>query len=234
MAQYTVDLRQIIYHYSQEINPLNTFKDIGGYKFIDNSLLPTIEDRISVAKNKILKPNIPWYNSEMANEFWEQFCARNLMREIEYETVDMFILGLNANIKGCVNRYNISYRALSEKIEPFIQYEETITRDKVTNGESSSQSEGTSEGNGKTVFEDTPMTSLGNEDYATNITQINNDNSSSTSDSGYSYLGEDEDISRKGRRDSQAKLINELISALRDVIVDMVEECSQRIFLKIY
>ncbi len=234
MAQYTVDLRQIIYHYSQDINPLNTFKDIGGYKFIDNSLLPTIEDRINTAKDKILKSNIPWHSGDMKNEFWEQFCARNLMREIEYETVDMFILELNANIKGCINRYNISYEALSKKIEPFTQYEETIARDKTTDGDSTNSSEGTSSATGKTVFEDTPMTSLGNEDYATNITQFNNNNSSNVSDSGNTHLNEDEDISRKGRRDSQAKLINELISALRDVIVDMVEECSQRIFLKIY
>lgn len=234
MAYYTVDLRQIIYHFSQDLTPFTTQKDIGGYKFVDASLLPSISDRIEVARDRILSKNIPWFSDTMKKEFWELFAERNLMREIEYETTDMFILELNSNIKSCIKRYNITYETLNKKLDPFTQYEEIIERDKTTDGETSDTSNSSANSDSKTVYEDTPINRLTNADYATNITTVDSNSSGYAESDGTNHVVEDEDITRKGRRDSQAKLIEELLSSLRDVISDMVNECSQRIFLKIY
>ena len=88
----------------------------------------------------------------------------------------------------------------------------------------------------KSVFEDTPESSLGNNDYATNITTSTGNANTETKGNGTenSSYADKETVIETGFDGPQGEIIRRNMDSLMDVVGRMVDECSQRIFLKLY
>ena len=94
MAYYTTTLRDIIYHYSQDKNPETLAKQNAGegrYPFFKPEYDVPVWERIATAENSMIDKNIQFFSQQMKDDFFQLFCTDNLMREIEYESVTMFL-----------------------------------------------------------------------------------------------------------------------------------------------
>lgn len=174
----------------------------------------------------------------MRDNFWEGFCNEFLMREIEFETTGLFIYHLNNRIKLLLPRYNILWSAVHKDLEPFLSFRETTDRgvnekiDKDDSGESHTDTNL----NSKNVFEDTPENKMGNSDYATNITtdnQTTNSNTNYTNDSD-TRRNMSEGIIREGFNQPKIELLSKLFEHLNDLILMMVHDVGDPLFLKVY
>lgn len=199
---------------------------------------PTIEERIESARDNILSKTLSFSTTEFRDNFWIAFCVEYLMREIEYETTGLFILKLNQRIKNLLPRYNILYNAIQEEIEPFITYRKTIDRglnertDKDENGNANQTTNNLS----NTVFEDTPQNKLLTSDYATNIT---NNKFDSTNGNNYKTNANQnrnlsEGVIEEGFTKPKIELLEELFTKLQDLIVQMVKDVGEPLFLKTF
>lgn len=113
-------------------------------------------------------------------------------REIGLETVAQFKWYLKARLNLVMPYYNQLYDSLGliTKDDYAINQNSTETHTRTTTttttGKIDSTADTTSDGSGKTIYQDTPTSKLGNVDYATNITdstQEGNDHSVNTSSS---------------------------------------------------
>lgn len=212
--------------------------DGGRYPFIKQEDFPTLEERIELAKDNILSNSLTFASSEFKDNFWTAFCAEYLMREIEYETTNLFIFKLNQRIKNLLPRYNILYNAIQEDLEPYVTYRKMRDRglnEKVDKDENGNSNQINNSGS-KTVFEDTPYNKLLNTDYATNI---NNNNSNSETDNTYKSEQDtnrslSEGIVEEGFTKPKIELLSELFEKLQDLIVMMVKEVGEPLFLKVF
>ena len=213
MSKYETTLRQIIYHYTQDMLPIpvaesnKTTINLPFGKSVNFApILPvqdiTVETRMAECKNILLpKTQLVFFNDTMRDLYYEIFCIENLEREIEYETVNYFLMRWKTNIKKCLGKYNLLYKALQTDIDILTEYERhvldngaddtssekqlssdtkgtrTSTRESDTK-ENSSNTYGlkndtttSNTSENKTVFEDTPENELLNTNYATNITK---------------------------------------------------------------
>lgn len=242
MAHFTTTLRDIIYHYSQEYDPITIAERVGQetgrYPFILPGQDVPVEQRIKTAQDSIISSDIKFYNEEMKSEFWMQFCLTNLMREIEYEEVSMWILQFNLNIRRVIWRYNKLYETLSADIDLLNSHRRQLLRNTNGNENRRTTDHGTSSStsSNKEVFEDTPESSLGNSDYATSITNTSGNASGETNGEGTdnSSYSDHEDLIETGFDGPQGEILKKNRDSLVDVVGAMVDECSKRIFLKLY
>lgn len=160
------------------------------------------------------------------------------MREIEYETTALFILKLNQRVRNLLPRYNILYNAIQEDIEPFITYRKSRDRglnEKVDKDENGSSNSNTTSNN-KRVFEDTPQNKLLNVDYATDITNTdannNTDNKYTSEQDTNRSLSEG--IVEEGFNKPKIELLSELFEKLDDLIIKMVKDVGEPLFLKVF
>lgn len=198
MSKYETTLRQIIYHYTQNTLPIpeaiknaQTFHlPSGDVKFapITEMVDISVDDRIAACKDILLpKTQLAFYDDAMRDLYYEIFCIENLEREIEFETVNYFLMRWKTNIKKCIAKYNILYKTLQSDIDlisDYARFTEITDNDDITHGKQVDgsgngstthgmkvETESHNESEGKTVFEDTPENELLNENYATNITK---------------------------------------------------------------
>lgn len=198
MSKYETTLRQIIYHYTQDSLPIpEAIKNAqtlhlpsGDVKFapITEMVDISVDDRIAACKDILLpKTQLAFYDDAMRDLYYEIFCIENLEREIEFETVNYFLMRWKTNIKKCIAKYNILYKTLQSDIDlisDYARFTEITDNDDVTHGKQVDgtgngstthgmkvETESHNESEGKTVFEDTPENELLNENYATNITK---------------------------------------------------------------
>lgn len=206
MAKFENTLRQIIYHYSQQTLPIpvalqnkQVYKLPTGLEFEFAPILPehdiTLDERLNLAKDHLLPASLVFYNARMRDDYYDIFCAENLMREIEYETTTYFLKRWHTNIKKCLSKYNTLYSIMDKDIDFLSTYDRNVDErvdDDTTHGKTIEGSGNdslihglttttitNSENEGKTVFEDTPENELLNENYATNITKTGNESSGS-------------------------------------------------------
>lgn len=242
MAHFTTTLRDIIYHYSQDLDPVSIAQRVGEetgrYPFILPDQDVPVEERIIQARDQIISSNIAFYNEEMKDEFWMQFCVKNLMREIEYEEPAMWILQFNNNIRRIIWRYNKLYETMSMEIDMLNTHKRQLMRDTSgdSNRETTDHGTSTSQTSNNEVYEDTPESRLGNSDYATSITNNSgNANGETTGNStDNSSYNDHETLIETGFDGPQGEILKRNRDSLIDVIGGMVDECSKRIFLKIH
>lgn len=150
MSKYETTLRQIIYHFSQELHYHEELRtgwerdglpvDVAEFfarkievrgtsiKFapIDKYHDISVDERIEKCFDILVPPTLNFYNDEMRRDYYEIFCTENLMREIEYETVTYFLMKWKSNIKKCIRKYNALYAATA--------YDMDILNDYMRNG----------------------------------------------------------------------------------------------------
>lgn len=242
MAHFTTTLRDIIYHYTQDLDPYaiaaKEAAETGRYPFILPSQDISVTERITAAMDSIIDPSIQFYDDDMKKDFWMQFCTKNIMREIEYEEPAMWILQFNHNVRRCIWRYNKFYEMMKTEIDLTNSHKRQMLRNADGTHERETEDKGTSTAStqNKSVFEDTPESSLGNNDYATNITTSTGNANTETQGNGTenSSYADKETVIETGFDGPQGEIIRRNMDSLIDVIGRMVDECSQRIFLKLF
>ena len=109
MSKYETTLRQIIYHYSQQVLPMDVAKEhqivytLPSGRVIQFAPILkgddiSLDDRLELARDILLPSSLVFYNENMREEYYETFCVENLMREIEYETTTYFLRKWKTNI----------------------------------------------------------------------------------------------------------------------------------------
>lgn len=237
MSKYTITLYEIIAHYSQSQGNPFTPPESGEskYRFILNKNTLSLEDRIQLAADPILgkvgEPgSLAFFDEEMRDSFWKNFCIQNAEREIEYETTTYFLAMLRSELALYLPRYNKLWESTKLEIDKLKSY----SRDSMRKGgdASTGHKEGSYSDTGKTVNNDTPTNKLGDADYANDIVDTNtsgNNQSDGTTKRDYW-----EQIKDEGYTTPQADLILKYRETLIDVIRALIDDVSQKIFLKIY
>lgn len=229
MSNHTTTLRDMIYHYSQDNNPLHPEEE-KRYSFIRLEDEMSVMERIEKARPKMLYNTNKFYNEEFKNDFFQQFCIDNMMREIEYETPGYFILKFNQNVSRWLPVYNKLYETSLLELDKLKSY----SRESSRNGdrETTASGKSTSESNNKNVFDDTPENRLTNADYATTITVDQGSGNGTTSSSGKEVYSEN--YKESGYNVPQADLILKYRETLMDVVGQFSDTVSHSLFLKIY
>lgn len=229
MSNHTTTLRNIIFHYSQDNNPLHPQEE-KRYPFIRLEDEMGVMERIEKARSKMLYNTNKFFNEEFRNAFFQQFCVDNMMREIEYETPEYFILKFNQNVSRWLPVYNKLYESSLLELDKLKSYSRESSRngDRETNASGKS----TSESNNKNVFDDTPENLLTNTDYATTITVDEGSGSGTTSSNGKEVYSEN--YAESGYNVPQAELILKYRETLMDVVGQFSDTVSRSLFLKIY
>lgn len=229
MSNHTTTLRNIIYHYSQDNNPLHPQEE-KRYAFIRLEDEMSVMERIEKAQPKMLYNTNKFFNEEFRNAFFQQFCVDNMMREIEYETAEYFILKFNQNVSRWLPVYNKLYESSLIELDKLKSYSRESSRngDRETNASGKS----TSESNNKNIFDDTPENRLTNADYATTITVDQGSGNGTTSSNGKEVYSEN--YAESGYNVPQAELILKYRETLMDVVGQFSDTVSRTLFLKIY
>ena len=134
MSKFETTLRQIIYHYSQQTLPMDVAKEnrvvytLPSGRIIQFAPILkgndiSLDDRMEIARDILLPSSLAFYNATMREEYYDIFCTENLMREIEYETVEYFLKRWKTNIKKCLYKYNKIYGLLDKDIDFLYAYE---------------------------------------------------------------------------------------------------------------
>lgn len=198
MSKYETTLRQIIYHFTQDTLPIPVAKENAQVFNLPSSVVTfapitmeqdiTVDDRIEACKDILLpKTQLAFYDDAMRDLYYDIFCTENLEREIEFETVNYFLMRWKTNIKKCIAKYNLLYKTFQTDIDILTDYErhtiitdnDDIKHGKTVNGSGYGDTEhgmkvetiSQNQSEGKTVFEDTPENELLDQNYATNITK---------------------------------------------------------------
>lgn len=229
MSNHTTTLRNIIFHYSQDNNPLHQQEE-KRYAFIRLEDEMGVMERIEKARSKMLYNTNNFFNEEFKNVFFQQFCVDNMMREIEYETPEYFILKFNQNVSRWLPVYNKLYESSLLELDKLKSY----SRESSRNGdrETSASGKSTSENNNKNVFDDTPENRLTSADYATTITVDESSGNGTTSSNGKEVYSEN--YKESGYNVPQAELILKYRETLMDVVGQFSDTVSRSLFLKIY
>lgn len=229
MAKHTTTLRDIIYHFSQEVNPLFPTEE-KRYNFIRIGDEMPVAERIEKARAKMLYNTNVFYNDDFKNAFFQQFCVDNLMREIEYETVEYFLLKFNQNVARWLPVYNKLYESTLLEIDKLTSFARNSQRQGGRDTEATGNS--TSESKSKNVFDDTPENRLTNADYATTITVDEGSGKGTSANKGTEKYGET--YIESGYNEPQADLIVKYRNALIDAVGQFSDTVSRGLFLKIY
>lgn len=266
MSAYTINLRNIIYHYSQDINPFDDeylIKDTISLKngetitteFVNPTLM-SLSERIKAAMPKLLpEDDFAFRDALMRQSYFRMFVTKNIRREIEYETVQEWIAQWHENIHSCLDAYNALYGLWLQEADGIIyrmrkleeSYDETGREEGKAGNTTASSGSTTGKNTNESLntFDDMPESELKyNRSYATNQTLNKgetNSETASTSESSSDATSENERTRNYSRivteKESPVDLNSALYSALRNrvrVISEMVDETSERIFLKIY
>lgn len=233
MAKYTITLREIIYHYTQDKNPYNIQPDANGHRFMRDYDIMSVGERIKKAQ-EIFLSGVTFADSGMADEFWENFAAKNLMREIEFETVEYFMLRFRAQLNLLLPKYNPLYESTKLEIEKLKSFGKKTHREGKDDTETNTHSDTNSTGSNRSVFEDTPENRLANADYATNITTNNGQDNTNVTAGGTDNKVYSEDVTEDGYNMPQAQLLQAYRETLITVINDLIDDVSRPLFCKIY
>lgn len=248
MAEFTMTLETMIYHYSQLETPEASAEErvegkIGSYPFLKANDFKTIEERIEIARPYMLPDSLPF--SKMKNqigqdfrtEFWTNFCVKNLRREITGGEAHYWMTRMKWVIRSLLPRYNLIWETYARSYNPFLEYEkhgDSSDKYDETHGDKASSSTDSSTEN-RSVFNDTPSSSLGDKDYATSITDDNGNTSSTTSGetNGDKNSTDVKKWNESGRNKAEIELAEIYITRLKDTVNDFVNEVSKQLFFGI-
>lgn len=154
-------------------------------------------------------------NQKLINHYW--------MDEIGSETIQLFVFRLNRNMSEIMPYYNELYKSAQLKFNPLEGYNITEVLSETEKNNSNASAKGTSSGNGKNLFNDTPQNAIGQGDilsqkYATNITLDETKTNTTSNTNSNSQRGREEIRTMKG---SQYHNPSELLQSYRETILNI-------------
>lgn len=154
-------------------------------------------------------------NRKLIEHYW--------MDEIGSETIQLFVFRLNRNMREIMPYYNELYKSAQLKFNPLEGYNMTEILSETEKNNSNATANGTSSGNGKNLFNDTPQNAIGQGDilsqkYATNITLDETETNTTSNTNSNSQRGREEMRTTKG---SQYHNPSELLQSYRETILNI-------------
>lgn len=154
-------------------------------------------------------------NQKLIEHYW--------MDEIGSETIQMFVFRLNRNMNEIMPYYNELYKSALIEFNPLEGYNLTEILSETEKNNSIANANGTSNGNGKNLFNDTPQNAIGQGDilsqkYATNITLDETKTETTSNTNSNSQRGREEMRTTKG---SQYHNPSELLQSYRETILNI-------------
>lgn len=154
-------------------------------------------------------------NRKLIEHYW--------MDEIGSETIQLFVFRLNRNMREIMPYYNELYKSAQLKFNPLEGYNMTEILSETEKNNSNATANGTSSGNGKNLFNDTPQNAIGQGDilsqkYATNITLDETETNTASNTNSNSQRGREEMRTTKG---SQYHNPSELLQSYRETILNI-------------
>lgn len=154
-------------------------------------------------------------NQKLIEHYW--------MDEIGSETIQLFVFRLNRNMREIMPYYNELYKSAQLKFNPLEGYNLTEILSETEKNNSNATANGTSNGNGKNLFNDTPQNAIGQGDilsqiYATNITLDETETNTTSNTNSNSQRGREEMRTMKG---SQYHNPSKLLQSYRETILNI-------------
>lgn len=143
--------------------------------------------------------------------------------EIGSETLQLFIFRLNRNMNEIMPYYNQLYKSAQLKFDPLNGVNMVEITQGTENSNAKANSTGTSNGNGKNLFNDTPQNAIGGGDilsqkYATSITLDETQTNTTSQSNSDSTRGRTETRTSKG---SQYHNPSELLNSYRETLLNI-------------
>ena len=192
-----------------------------------------IEDIIEEARPLLFNFTYPIYNDdgkgeERKKELETKIIKHYYLYEIGFETYMRFNLALDEAMNRIMPFYNEMYKSIDlQGDNPLTNMDFYETRDTQNVNETQVKTEDTNNGTSKSVFQDTPTNELGDENYATNIT----DNTSQVNSQGKSQ--NNENLNEKMQRhitglNQYSK--QDMIARFRENIINVDEMIIQELY----
>lgn len=205
MGKYTIRLEEVCnYLYNEQDSVLNSknFNTLSnGWQNDFNPDLPNpfgdtpdIDTIISKVRTKIFDFNYPKPNDndDTKVDLETKIIKHYYMQEIGFETWGRFKLALNERLNLIMPYFNEMYKSVTLNSDNPLSNTD-ITEMKNTKNNITSDSDNTTNitGSNKQVYQDTPTSNLGNTDYATTITDVTGDNTTTSNSNSNSNGNED-------------------------------------------
>ena len=143
--------------------------------------------------------------------------------EIGSETLQLFIFRLNRNMNEIMPYYNQLYKSAQLEFDPLNGFNMVEITQGTENSNAKANSTGSSNGNGKNLFNDTPQNAIGGGDilsqkYATSITLDETQTNTTSQSNSDSTRGRTETRTSKG---SQYHNPSELLNSYRETLLNI-------------
>jgi hypothetical protein len=186
---------------------------------------------------KIFDFDYPIFDEKYRSVLEKKILDRYFFREIGFETVAQFKHFLRTRMNEIMPYYNQHYVAnnIFKTYDPYKNKDFFIEDERNTTGNNSNNSSGSSTNTEKTVFNDTPTSKLGTEDYATNITD-SNDQNNNTGESSGEFENTETYISHLHGHDGMkypSDILRDLRNTFNNIDVEIIEELSD-LFMNVY
>lgn len=200
----------------------------------------SIEEIIEEARPILFDFKYPIYNDdekgeERKKELETKIIKHYYLYEIGFETYMRFKLALDEAMNRIMPFYNEMYKSLNfQNDNPLSNMDFYETRDTQNSNNTTMTNQDTSEGSSKTTFQDTPTSHLGDEDYATNITDNVGNSTSNTNSTNNENLDEKMQHHFTGLNQYSKQ---DMIARFRDNIInvdEMIIEELYDLFMLIY
>lgn len=179
MAKYTIRLDEVcnaLYNGQETELETQNYANSWGIPFsttpnnpFDDTLTP--DEIIKSVRTKIFDFTYPLYDGVNKEDLETKIIKHYYMHEIGFETWGRFKLALNERMNLIMPYFNELYKSIDmQGNNPLVNTDIYETRDTDYSGTNKSESTSSENGTNKQVFEDTPSSKLGDDDYATNIT----------------------------------------------------------------
>ena len=167
--------------------------------------------------------NYPIFDEAHRNILNQKLIEHYWMDEIGSETIQLFVFRLNRNMNEIMPYYNELYKSALIEFNPLEGYNLTEILSETEKNDSNANANGTSSGNGKNLFNDTPQNAIGQGDilsqkYATNITLDETKTETTSNTNSNSQRGREEMRTTKG---SQYHNPSELLKTYRETILNI-------------
>lgn len=239
MSKYSIRLCDVCEMlYNEKDYYLNVaFKDLALPDLNNPFDTPDVDTIISKVRTKIFNFTYPLPNNseEKKVELETKIIKHYFMREIGFDSWGRFKLALNERLNMMMPYFNDLYKSIElQGDNPLSNNEITEVKKSTSSTENTGSATSNDTTTSKQVFEDTPTSELGNEDYATNITKNNLESNNESTNQG-SSKGTDDMIRTINGLSNYSK--QEMIARYRENIINVDEAIVNELydlFLLIY
>lgn len=184
-------------------SPFDVSRQMPSYNEIIDSTFSDIFSFTFPIYDPELKNVVPSIENGVFNKKAEELCKKIIkhyyMREIGFETIELWKMRLEEKLNLIMPFYNQLYASEEfNKDNPLENHalEDTSHRNTTSNNTTDSKETGTMNSTQRMVVQDTPSSRIGDTDYATGITDTTNNNTSSGTDNTKSNGNTSDDYTR--------------------------------------